>query len=52
VAALLEAADDAFAVLDGVLVVVLELGLHSQNRQPDGAAATSVGRHANFTAVS
>ena len=39
VAALLEVADDAFAVVDGVVVVVLELGVHPQHRQPDPADA-------------
>src|SRR4051794_15083509 len=38
-AALLETADDALAVLDGVGVVVLELGVHPQHRQPDAADA-------------
>src|SRR5439155_25792444 len=38
-AALLETADDALAVLDGVGVVVLELGVHPQHRQPDTADA-------------
>jgi len=35
VAALLEAADDALPVLDGVGIVVLELGVHPQHRQPE-----------------
>ena len=35
VVALLEVADDAFVVLDGVVVVVLELGGGSQHLQPD-----------------
>ena len=39
VAALLEVADDALPVLDGVGVVVLELGVHPQHRQPDAADA-------------
>ena len=39
VAALLQAADHALAVLDGVGVVVLELGVHPQHRQPDAADA-------------
>jgi hypothetical protein len=38
VAALLEVAYDALAMLDGVGVVVLELGVHPQHRQPDVAA--------------
>ena len=39
VAALPEVADDAFAVLDGVVVVVLELGVHLQHLQLDAADA-------------
>ena len=39
VAALLEVADDALPVLDGVGVVVFELGVHPQHRQPDAADA-------------
>jgi hypothetical protein len=39
VVALLEVADDAFAVLDGVVVVVRELRLHPQHLEPDPADA-------------
>src|SRR5215208_1293092 len=42
VAALLEVADDALAMLDGIGVVVLELGVHPQHRQPHAADA---GKH-------
>jgi hypothetical protein len=38
-AALLEAADDASPVLDGIGVVVFELGVHARHRQPDAADA-------------